>query len=247
MITHSTDYVEYCRQVANGLKNVQDLALRGAGKEPITTEIQRKTLEVVGLVADDELVDIGCGDGTLLRMAKDAGVRSAIGLLATEEEVGVVQRLGFNVLQGLTDNLPLPDESASVVVCNSVLLVVPRNKIQSSLCEIRRIAKPGARIYLGEIPFVAGHVPKQQSKGAWETLSDLYREHGLRTWFGMLRRMIYWKLTGRPMIVYEGAAISFYALPEEFIAMAHEARLRLVRYWQHDYPNTRNNYLFTRD
>jgi cyclopropane fatty-acyl-phospholipid synthase-like methyltransferase len=100
MITQSTNYVEYCRQVAKGLKNVQDLALRGANKELTTREIQRKILEEVSLIADDELVDIGCGDGSLLRMAKDAGVKNAIGLLATEEEVAIVKRLGFNVLQG---------------------------------------------------------------------------------------------------------------------------------------------------
>jgi ubiquinone/menaquinone biosynthesis C-methylase UbiE len=246
MITRSTDYVEYCREVAKSLKNVQDLALRGAGKEPITREIQCKILEAVDLAAGDELVDIGCGDGTLLRMAQDAGVKDAVGLLATEEEVEVVRRLGLKVLPGLTDKLPLADESASVVVCNSVLLVVPRDRIPASLREIHRIAKPRARVYLGEIPYVAGRGPEQQSKGAWETLSDLYRKHGFRTWLGMLRRMIYWKLTGRPMIIYDGAAISFHASPEEFIALAERAGLRLIRYWQHEWPNTRNNYLFSR-
>jgi len=35
-------------------------------------------------------VDIGCGDGTLLRMAQEIGARSAVGLLATEEEVEIV-------------------------------------------------------------------------------------------------------------------------------------------------------------
>ena len=247
VITDSTDYVEYCRQFARDTKNVQDLALRGAGKESITCEIQRKILEEVDLAADDDLVDIGCGDGTLLRMAKAVGVRSAIGLLATEEEVSIVERLGIHVLQGLTDTLPLGSETASVVVCNSVLLVVPRDKISPSLREIRRIAKPGARVYLGEIPFVAGRRPQQQSKGGWETLSDLFRTYGFRTWLGMLRRMIYWKLTRQPMIIYDGSAISFYASAEEFVAMAQDAGLRLVRYWQHNYPNTRNNYLFSRD
>jgi ubiquinone/menaquinone biosynthesis C-methylase UbiE len=146
-----------------------------------------------------------------------------------------------------TDNLPLGSGTASVVVCNSVLLVVPRSKIPDSLREIHRIARPGARVYLGEIPFVAGRSGEQQSKGAWETLSDLYRKHGFRTWLGMLRRMIYWKLMGQPMIIYDGAAISFYASAEEFVEMARNAGLRLIRYWQHDYPNTRNNYLFSRD
>ncbi len=48
---------------------------------------------------------------------------------------------------------------------------------------------------------------------------------------------------GREPVIRDGAAISFYATAEEFIAMAEAAGLHMVRYWQHDYPNTRNNYL----
>jgi hypothetical protein len=69
-------------------------------------------------------------------MAARIGVRSATGLLATEEEVAVVRRLGLPVQQGLTDHLPVPDESSSVIDCNSVLLIVPRARIPASLREI---------------------------------------------------------------------------------------------------------------
>jgi hypothetical protein len=41
-----------------------------------------------------------------------------------------------------------------------------------------------------------------------------------------------------------GTVVTFYATPTEFIALAQEARLKLVRYWQHEDPNTRMNYLF---
>ncbi len=117
----------------------------------------------VGLTADDTLVDIGCGDGTLLLLAKKLGVSNATGLHATDEEASIVRNLGLEVRQGFTDSLPLPDESASsVVVCNNVLLVVPREKIPASLREIYRVAKPGARILIGEIPFEPGP-PRNQS------------------------------------------------------------------------------------
>ncbi|HEY6769433.1 MAG TPA: hypothetical protein VI386_32215 [Candidatus Sulfotelmatobacter sp.] len=42
---------------------------------------------------------------------------------------------------------------------------------------------------------------------------------------------------------HSGTAISFYASPEEFISMARAAGLETVRYWQGEYPKTRNNYL----
>src|SRR5579863_6843153 len=90
MLTHSYDYVEYCRETAKRIRNPHDLALRGANKEAITQQIQERIIQEVNLQRDDDVVDIGCGDGTLLRMAQEIGARSAVGLLATEEEVEIV-------------------------------------------------------------------------------------------------------------------------------------------------------------
>jgi ubiquinone/menaquinone biosynthesis C-methylase UbiE len=244
MITRSEDYVEYCREAAQRLRAVEDLALRGRNTGEITRRVNASIVREVALTPADELVDIGCGDGTLLRLARESGVSNAIGLLATEEETGIVRSLGLRVRQGFTHQLPIADESASVVVCNNVLLVVPRERIFDSLCEMDRIAKPDARIYLGEIPYVPGPDPEPEFATARETIAYLYRTHGLRTALGMLRRIVYWSLTGKPMIIRGGASVSFYAEPSEFIAMAEAAGLELVRFWPHDWPEGRCNYLF---
>jgi ubiquinone/menaquinone biosynthesis C-methylase UbiE len=244
MISRSDDYVEYCRETAKHASDAHDLALRGRDKKEVTRLIHECIAEAVDLHAGDDLVDIGCGDGSLLRIARRVGVRSAVGLLATDEEVALLLRFGLEARQAFTDKLPLPDQYASVIVCNNVLLVVPREKIPASLEEIHRIAKPGARIYLGEIPFLQPADPTPTFNTRCETLAYLYRKHGLRTWFGMLRRMTWWVLRGQPAVLRPGTAISFFAKPHEFIAMGQEAGLEFVRYWQHNDPDTRNNYLF---
>jgi ubiquinone/menaquinone biosynthesis C-methylase UbiE len=244
MIARSDDYVEYCRETAKHARDPHDLALRGRDKKEVTELVHQQIAEAVDLHTGDDLVDIGCGDGTMLRIADAAGARSAIGLLATDEEVAILHRFGLDAKQGLTNNLPLPDSCASVVVCNNVLLVVPREEIPGSLREIRRIAKPGARIFLGEIPRAPQDDPTPQFTTRQELLSHLYRKYGFRTWFGMLRRMAYQQLTGQPAIINSGTAISFWAPPEEFIAMAQDAKLQVVRYWQCWHYPTRNNYLF---
>ncbi|HST12849.1 MAG TPA: class I SAM-dependent methyltransferase [Terriglobales bacterium] len=156
MITRSEDYVEYCRETARNLRNLQDLALRGKNKQALTRRVQERIVREVALTAEDNLVDIGCGDGTLLLLAKTIGVHQATGFHATEEEAAIVRRLGLAVRQGFTDQLPLADECASVLVCNNVLLIVPREKITASLLEFYRVAKPGARVLIGEIPFEPG-------------------------------------------------------------------------------------------
>lgn len=243
MITRSDDYVEYCRETAKRARDLHDLALRGRDKKEITQHIHEQIVEAVELCSDDDLVDIGCGDGILLRMAREIGVRSALGVLATEEEVTLVRGTGVNVQQGFTHRLPIPDAVASVVVCNNVLLIVPREKIPASLREIVRIARPGARIFIGEIPFVKTEDPTPQFQTRRDLLQHLYRERGLRTWFGMVRRMAWWQITRKPTIVRPGTAVSFFAIPEEFAALAQAAGLEIVRHWQSDHITTRNNYL----
>ena len=136
MITRSDDYVEYCRETARQARDLHDLALRGRHKKDTTRRVHEHIVEAVDLHADDVLVDIGCGDGTLLRLVRLAGIRTAIGLLATDEEVQLVRETGVDVRQALTDRLPLPDDSASVVVCNNVLLIVPGDKIPAQHNEI---------------------------------------------------------------------------------------------------------------
>jgi ubiquinone/menaquinone biosynthesis C-methylase UbiE len=245
MVSRSEDYVEYCRETARHLHSIQDLALRGKNKQAITRRIQERIVREIELRPDDDLLDVGCGDGTLLLLAKRIGVRNLSGLLATEEEAAIVRRLGLDVCQGFTDRLPLPDNSASVVVCNNVLLVVPREKIPASLRELHRVARPGARIFVGEIPLEPGPPPEPEFPTARQTLAYLYREHGFRAWLGMLRRMAYWRLTGQPMVIRGGSTISFFAEPSEFAALAAEAGLELVRCWHHDdWPANRYNYLF---
>ncbi|HKT87544.1 MAG TPA: class I SAM-dependent methyltransferase [Candidatus Sulfotelmatobacter sp.] len=244
MITRSDDYVEYCRETAKHARDLHDLALRGSNKKETTRVTHERIVEAVKLGAQDELLDIGCGDGTLLRMAQQLGVKSAIGLLATEEEVALVRKTGVDARRGFSDQLPVADASISVVVCNNVLLIVPREKIPASLREIWRVARPGARIFIGEIPFVQPVDPTPRFDTTGEMLSYLYHRHGLRTWLGMVRQLAKAKITGTPFVMRPGTAVSFYATAEEFIAMAETAGLEIVSFWQHHDPANRNNYLF---
>ena len=62
MITRSEDYVEYCREVATHLRDVEDLALRGKNTSEITRRVNASITREVDLTPGDDLVDIGCGD-----------------------------------------------------------------------------------------------------------------------------------------------------------------------------------------
>ena len=107
MISQSDDYVEYCRETAKHARDLHDLALRGRDKKEITRLIHEHIVEAVELRSGDDLLDIGCGNGILLRMAQKRGVRSALGLPRE-----VLHRMHHNGVQWCSWQLPSKFEGA---------------------------------------------------------------------------------------------------------------------------------------
>ena len=228
-----------------------------AGRGPfkaVTEFVNRRIFEELAFSPEDQFVDIGCGHGFLLRLADASGVKSAIGLNVTEEEVKPLRALGLDVRLGRTDSIPLPNASASVVACNSVLLLVPKDLIPKSLQEIARICKPNARVWLGEIPRFEEKTSVPQHKSIPEMLWWMLRKRGLRSFLGMCRRLLSGEQRG-PLLVNSQAAI-FFASPETFIRMAEDAGLRIERHFPHQtvdknqqayFSDTRHDYLFRKE
>jgi ubiquinone/menaquinone biosynthesis C-methylase UbiE len=204
--------------------------LSGRGTDNTLSEfINRRILIELQVTPDDHLVDIGCGDGTLLRGALQDGLSDVIGLNGTEEEVQPLRALGLNVRQARTDSLPLADRSASVVVCNSVLHIVAQDKIPASLREIARISQPRARIWIGEIPRFREPASLRKFENIPQMLWWLLRKRGLRTFLGMCRRL----LTGAQRGSVLQTAQGFWAEPEVFTRMAEEAGLKVEKHSPH--------------
>lgn len=235
------------------VKDVHVFAGRGPYRE-LTRFINEQIFRELALRPSDRFVDIGCGDGTLLKLALQSGVTAAIGLNSTKEEASGLRSIGLDVRQGLSDAVPLPDGFASVVVCNSVLLIVPETKIAASLREIARIAEPNARVWIGEIPRVQEPPNTPRHETIPEMLWYLLCRRGVRMFLGMCRRLLTGAQRG-PVLVNPLAAV-FWAEPEKFVQMALEAGLKCERHFPHEtldkdrklclHP-TRHNYLFIRE
>jgi SAM-dependent methyltransferase len=234
---------------------MRDLHLQ-AGRGPLreTTEfVNRRIFNELGFRPEDRFVDIGCGHGLLLQLALGSGVKSAIGLNATEDEVRPLVALGLDVRLGLTDSIPLPDGFASVVACNSVLMLVPEDKMAGSLREIARICEPNARIWLGEIPRTAETTSVPKHKTVPEMLWWVLRKRGARSFLGMCRQLLTGEQRG-PVLVNSLAAI-FFSPPETYIKIAEEAGLCVERHHPHQsldntgqpyFSPTRHDYFFRR-
>jgi SAM-dependent methyltransferase len=232
--------------------------MAGRGDRKALTEFTNKSiLSQIGFGPDDVLVDIGCGDGLLLRMA--AGRTStAFGIIPTADEKTRLQAVmpGVNFLVGKAQRLPVQSESATKIVCNSVLLLLESEyEVREALREIARIARPGATVWVGEIPEVDEFAQFRMYRGTSIVglLWFLLINHGVRSFLGMCRRSVK-AVLGKEQIVLNSARL-FYANPAKMIELGESCGLRFNSYSKHQEIDQegkvvdseyRYDYLFTR-
>jgi ubiquinone/menaquinone biosynthesis C-methylase UbiE len=163
-----------------------------------------------------------------------AAVRMGI-VVSAEEKVRLETLfLGCRFIASQAQQLTLESEIASKVVCNTTLLYLPsENDVRAALREISRIARPGAMIWVGEVPEIDEYAHYGMYRGNSMTayLWHLLRQNGLRTFLGMMRRWLK-AVTGSEQIVLNSAGM-FYAEHEKMIALAENSGLRLKTYFRH--------------
>jgi SAM-dependent methyltransferase len=223
-----------------------------------TTFVNARIVSRLSLDPADVVLDIGCGDGCLLQMAQRKVAR-AIGTVPTHEELDRLTKiLPFAELPvGQVQNLPLESSLASKVVCNSVfLLLESEDEVEKGLREIVRVAKPGALIWVGEIPEADefAYFGSYRGDSIPGLLWFLWRRHGARTLLGMCRRLLRSGLGGEDIVLH--AYQHYYADPKHFLALAAGCGLTLVEYSRHQEAadamgrpvdsKLRYDYLFTR-
>ncbi len=215
-------------------EDIHELAAR-PDKKPLTEFVNRQILEAVQPGPEDFLVDIGCGDASLLRMASAQGIR-CVGIAGSVEEK---QRLEsafpvLSVVASPAQSLPLESAIASKIVCNATLFYLSsEDAVKAALREMARIARPGATIWIGEMPEIdePTHLGAYRGNSMPGYLWHLLRRNGVRTFLGMLRR---WAraLAGEERIVLNSAAI-FFAPPDKMVALAEGCGLRLQTHFRH--------------
>ena len=108
---------------------------------------------LVGLSGQD-VVDIGCGGGALVRALSAGGAR-VIGVEVNEEQLAPALRVddggsGARYLIGRAQELPLEDASVDAAVFMRTLHHVPPGELLSALSEARRVLRPGGVVYVAE-------------------------------------------------------------------------------------------------
>jgi hypothetical protein len=213
-------------------EDIHELAGR-PDKKALTEFVNRQVLDAIQAGSDDFLVDIGCGDASLLRMAT-ASKRT--GIVSTVEEQQRLQSTfpGLFFIASTAQLLPADLGGASKVVCNGTLFLLPtENDVEAALREMARIACPGATIWVGEIPEIDeyDHYGMYRGTSMLGLLWHLLRRNGPRSFLGMIRRWLR-AVIGKEQIILNSAGM-YHAAPDKMIALAESCGLHIKTYFRH--------------
>lgn len=123
----------------------------------MTDPSYRRHTEVIANMIPPEgrrVVDVGCGDGGLVRWFARHGAASAIGVECGEAQLARARAgeavANAKVIEGRGEALPLADGSADIVVFFNSLHHVPVPLQADALREARRVLASGGRLYVAE-------------------------------------------------------------------------------------------------
>jgi len=94
----------------------------------------------------DCVLDIGCGDGSMLRYLQKRGYRDLHGLEISDYAIRRLESEGIHMHRGVLPSIPLADASFDVLIASQVLEHIVRRR--TFLKEVRRVLKPGGRCFV---------------------------------------------------------------------------------------------------
>jgi len=237
-------------------KDINELSGR-PNRSDITNFVNMEIAAKMEFTREDVLVDIGCGDGTLLKLAKEHGA-SCIGILPTEEEVSRLRdslsesHSDIKVEKGSASKTDLPSNVATKIVCNGVLLLLSENDAILALKEIVRLAKHNALIYIGEHPFCDEYIGKNYGDSIIAWLLWVLKNQGVRQ-FGIRLKQTLRAIFSKELMIITPKGNHFCS-PDEFIQEARKAGLVAKDNFRHKSitlkgdiveSSSRQDYLFT--
>ncbi len=111
--------------------------------------------EIIGRqtdLAQRDVVDVGCGNGALVRELTGLGAR-VVGIEISDEKLVAARAADdgdARYLVGRAEQLPLDDASTDLVVFRASLHHVPIDRIGEALAEAARVLRPGGLVYAAE-------------------------------------------------------------------------------------------------
>jgi SAM-dependent methyltransferase len=96
--------------------------------------------------ADDVILDVGCGNGSILRYLNARGYSNLHGLEMSQYAIQRLRKDGIQMRYGVLPSIPLRDAAFDAVIASQLLEHIIRRR--TLLKEIRRILKPGGKLFV---------------------------------------------------------------------------------------------------
>jgi ubiquinone/menaquinone biosynthesis C-methylase UbiE len=117
-----------------------------------------RVLRLARLEPGEVVLDVGCGTGTLAIAAKSQvgtdgtvhGVDASPEMITRARKKAKKAGVEINFKNGLAEKLPFPDAQFDIVLTTVMLHHLPGKARQQCVREIRRVLKPGGRVFAVE-------------------------------------------------------------------------------------------------
>src|SRR5258707_15351923 len=121
-------------------------------------ELRQKTATLAQLQPGEQVLDVGCGTGTLAievarrvgRAGRVAGVDPGKEQIARARRSAARRNMPIEFQIGVIEQLPFPDRSFDVVLSTLMMHHVPAPLKRQGLAEIARVLKPGGRLVIAD-------------------------------------------------------------------------------------------------
>jgi SAM-dependent methyltransferase len=153
-------------------------------------ELRERTVDLARLQPGEEVLDVGCGTGTLaIQVQRRVGATGGVfGIDPGTEQIARARskaagrNLPIDFRVGVIENLPFPDQMFDVVVNTIMMHHLPDELKRRGLSEIHRVLKPGGRLVIADFKPREEHQRRPAHFGAGGTpireLAALLKEAG---------------------------------------------------------------------
>lgn len=121
-------------------------------------KLRQRTISLAQLQPGEQVLDVGCGTGTLAievarrvgRSGRVSGVDPGAQQIARARAKAARRNLPIEFLVGAIEQLPFPDQSFDVVFSTLMMHHLPTPLKRQGLAEIARVLKPGGRLVIAD-------------------------------------------------------------------------------------------------